>query len=279
MRILGADFVQATSRQVRLAVPGHHLPGTAWRVLTLLLAGLTVGLLAPAADAANAGLQMSIASPASAGGLAVGDDVTFFITAKNNGPAAIPAGIASIIAWVPARSTFVRFTTPSGWNCSSNTGLSLPPVGSTGGIMTCVDANAFNAGSRGVFTLTAHLTSAGNGTTFGQAAEVSGGFVSGIVDLGISTCNVPTVSSITPNSGPATSDGGFTFVTVTGTGFKCTDNITIGGTPMAAWTVASDTTITGIPQNHVPGLAAVVVTTSGGTPSGFNSLYTYLARP
>jgi hypothetical protein len=86
------------------------------------------------------------------------------------------------------------------------------------------------------------------------------------------------VTSITPNAGPTygTSRGGITFATIRGTGFTGATDVSVGGTPMAAWQVVDDNTISGVPQAHAAGAAWVEVTTPNGT-NGFNSLYTYQA--
>lgn len=71
----------------------------------------------------------------------------------------------------------------------------------------------------------------------------------------------PTIASVTPPQGPQT---GGTLVTITGTGFTGTTDVTFGGTPAASFTVVNDTTITATTPAHLPGAAGVVVTAPGG---------------
>ena len=85
----------------------------------------------------------------------------------------------------------------------------------------------------------------------------------------------PTVTAISPASGPAT---GGTGVTITGTGFTGAANVTIGGTAATSFTVVSDTSLTATTPAGTAGTASVLVTTPGGTNSA-NTLYTYVAAP
>lgn len=85
----------------------------------------------------------------------------------------------------------------------------------------------------------------------------------------------PTVSSISPSSGPL---GGGVSVTITGNNFTGATGVTIGGTAATSVTVASDTSITCTTPAHSAGTASVLVTTPDGTNSA-NTLYTYLAAP
>ena len=80
----------------------------------------------------------------------------------------------------------------------------------------------------------------------------------------------PTVTAITPNTGPA---AGGTVVTITGAGFTGQTAVTIGGAA-AFVTVESDTSITASTPAGTAGLASVVVTTAGGS-NVANTLYTY----
>jgi Bacterial Ig-like domain (group 3)/Autotransporter beta-domain/IPT/TIG domain len=85
----------------------------------------------------------------------------------------------------------------------------------------------------------------------------------------------PTVSAISPSSGPT---AGGTSVTITGTGFTGATGVTIGGTAATSVTVVSSTSITAVTPVHSVGTASVLVTTTGGTNSA-NTLFTYVAGP
>ena len=91
---------------------------------------------------------------------------------------------------------------------------------------------------------------------------------------------VPTVTSLSPSTGPVT---GGTTVTVTGTGFLSNATVTVGGTavPGANVTVNSATSITIVtPATVTTGVANVQVTTTGGgvsSTAGTGDDFTYTA--
>lgn len=76
---------------------------------------------------------------------------------------------------------------------------------------------------------------------------------------------VPTVTSISPNSGPI---AGETPVTITGTNFVVGATVHIGTTPVWYPTVVSDTSITATTPPHTAGAFGVVVTNPGVVPPG-----------
>ena len=84
----------------------------------------------------------------------------------------------------------------------------------------------------------------------------------------------PTVTSITPTSGPTT---GGTSVTITGTGFTSGATVMFGTVAATAVTVNSATSITAISPAESPGTVNVTVTTTGGTSSiSSTDQFTYL---
>jgi hypothetical protein len=83
----------------------------------------------------------------------------------------------------------------------------------------------------------------------------------------------PTVTSVTPNSGPT---AGGNSVTITGTGFTGATSVTFGGTAAITFTVVNDTTITATVPAGTAGSASVVVTTPNGS-NAANTLYTHVA--
>ncbi len=83
----------------------------------------------------------------------------------------------------------------------------------------------------------------------------------------------PTVATIVPGSGP---ESGGNTVTLTGTNFTGATAVNFGLTPAASFTVVSDTEITAVAPART-GVAAVTVTTIGGTSDGV--LYTYIPAP
>ena len=85
----------------------------------------------------------------------------------------------------------------------------------------------------------------------------------------------PTVTAISPNSG---STAGGTPVTITGTNFINTTNVTIGGVAATSIVEVSETSITAITPAGSAGTASVVVTARGGLNTA-NTLYTYVVTP
>lgn len=75
------------------------------------------------------------------------------------------------------------------------------------------------------------------------------------------TSPAPTVTSLSPNNGPA---AGGTSVTITGTDLTGATAVTIGGVAATNVTVVNATTITATTPAHASGAASVVVTTPGG---------------
>jgi hypothetical protein len=73
---------------------------------------------------------------------------------------------------------------------------------------------------------------------------------------------VPTVSSLSPTSGPT---AGGTVVTVTGTGFLGALSATFGGAPGTSLTINSATQLTVTTPAHLAGAVDVVVNTAGGS--------------
>jgi hypothetical protein len=104
-----------------------------------------------------------------------------------------------------------------------------------------------------------------------------------VLTLGQSVCGAtgpdinaaPTVSGISPNSGPT---AGGTTVTITGTGFNCVTGVTFGTTAAAGYTVNSPTSITATSPPGAVGTVDVTVKNCNGTsPTGTFDEFTYVA--
>ena len=83
----------------------------------------------------------------------------------------------------------------------------------------------------------------------------------------------PTVTSVSPNSGPT---AGGTSVTITGTNFNGATAVTFGGTAATGITVESATSITATTPVGAVGAVDVAVTTPGGTGTGTGA-FSYVA--
>jgi uncharacterized protein YhjY with autotransporter beta-barrel domain len=87
--------------------------------------------------------------------------------------------------------------------------------------------------------------------------------------------SAPTVTAISPTSGPA---AGGTSVTITGTNFTGATSVTVGGAAASGITVVNPTTITAVTPAGTAGARDVIVTTPGGSGTG-SGLFTYIAAP
>ena len=112
-------------------------------------------------------------------------------------------------------------------------------------------------------------------TYLGVGYEFVGNASTSIATYSITTIPAPTVTAISPNSGPT---AGGTSVTITGTHFTGPISVTIGGALATTFTLVSATSITATTPSGTAGTASVLVTTPGGTNSA-NTLYTYVAAP
>jgi hypothetical protein len=81
---------------------------------------------------------------------------------------------------------------------------------------------------------------------------------------------VPTLTGVTPNSGPPS---GGTVVVLTGTGLTGATAVSFGGTPATLFTVNSDTQLTVLTPAHAAGTVPVTVTTAGGTSNSVSFTY------
>lgn len=98
----------------------------------------------------------------------------------------------------------------------------------------------------------------------------------GAVEYPVVSTPAPTVTSISPSSGPST--GVTVSVTITGTGFTGATSVTFAGVNAVDVTVVNDTTITATSPAGTAGSSSVLVTTPGGT-NAANTLFTYIGPP
>ena len=86
----------------------------------------------------------------------------------------------------------------------------------------------------------------------------------------------PTVTNISPTSGPTT---GGTAVTITGTGFQSGASVTLGGAAATNVVVVSATQITATTPAHAAGAVNVVVANSDGQSGALANAFTYTQPP
>ena len=107
--------------------------------------------------------DLSVTKTDSPDPVVAGTNLTWTITATNNGPD--PAASAALSDTLPAGTTFVSLSSPGGWSCTT------PAVGATG---TVACSNASFAVGSAVFTLTAAVDpGVAGGATISNTATVS----------------------------------------------------------------------------------------------------------
>ncbi|MGX5773722.1 IPT/TIG domain-containing protein [Methylorubrum zatmanii] len=165
-----------------------------------------------------------------------------------------------------------------------DTGTAAPPT------VTGLSPNTGTAAGGGVVTVTGTNFTGATAVKFGSAsasftivsatsiqATVPAGTV-GTVDVIVTTpggtsatgaadqftytAAAPTLSGLSPASGPA---AGGTAVTLTGTDLTGATAVSFGGAPATSFSVGSSTAISAVAPAHAPGPVSIAVTTPGGT--------------
>ena len=90
------------------------------------------------------------------------------------------------------------------------------------------------------------------------------------------TGDPPVISSVTPSSGP---EGGFTDVTISGTGFTGTTSVTFGGQAAMSFTVDSNSQISATTPAGTNGNSVDVVVTDNDGSDTLTNGFTYTANP
>jgi hypothetical protein len=96
------------------------------------------------------------------------------------------------------------------------------------------------------------------------------------LDLGASTSDPPVLTGVAPTSGPA---GGFTLVTLTGTGLSGASSVTFDGVPALNFQQVSGTTITATTPGGAVGTKADVTVTDAEGSSTKVDAFTWTANP
>jgi len=200
-----------------------------------------------------------------------------------------------VTAVAPVRATpgsvVLELTTAAGTISSSYTYLAAPTItsvspssGSTSGGLSVLITGTNFSGVTGVtfggtkaqsYTvnsetqITAVTPVRSEGTALVQVTT-GGGVATSPVSF---TYSGPTLTSLSPTSGPTTGD---TLVTISGTNLLGTTAVTFGGTNAKSFTVVNSTTITAVTPSKSAGQVTVNVVTPGATLAGS---YTYLGAP
>jgi uncharacterized protein YjiK/methionine-rich copper-binding protein CopC len=204
--------------------------------------------------------------------------------------ATTPTGIAGAVNVVVTNPDGQSATLTSGYTYVAAPAVtSVSPTSGTtaGGTSVTIAGSGFAAGATVTFGGTA-----ATGVTVVSATQITAttpahaagavnvvvtnsGGLSGTLTNGYTYVAPPTVTSVSPNSGPA---AGGTSVTITGTNFAAGATVTFGGTAATGVTVVSATQITATTPARAAGVVNVVVTVSGVSGTLANG-YTYIAAP
>src|SRR5579862_3345255 len=169
----------------------------------------------------------------------------------------------------------VSSISPASGSISGGTGVTITGTGFLSGATVSIGGTAtgVNVVSSTSITATTAAHSAGSVNVVVTNSDSQ----TGTLTNGYRYTNPPpSVTSISPASGPAT---GGTSVTITGTGFLSGATVSIGGTAATGVTVVSGTSIAATTPAHAAGTATVVVTNSDGQNSSLKNGYTYAANP
>ncbi len=224
------------------------------------------GAAAATAFTVNSATQITATAPAGAAGTV---DVT--VTTAGGTSATSAAD----------QYTYVAVPTVTSISPNSGPGTGGTAVTITGTNLTGTTAVNFGAAAATGFTvnsatqITATAPAGATGTVDVTVTSAGGTSAISAADR-YSYAPAPTVTSITPNAGPAT---GGTMVTLIGTNFGGASAVTFGGTAATAFTVLSATTLTATAPAG-SGTVDVRVTTVGGTSAtSAADQYTYLPVP
>ncbi len=132
--------------------------------------------------------DLSVTDSGSPNPVAAGGNITYLQVVTNSGPSA--ADNATLVAPIPANTTFVSIGAPAGWSCIT------PGPGATGNVV-CSDVN-MAALTAGTFTLVVKVN---GGTTNGTVIADSGSVSSSVADRN-SVNNSATVNTLVGTTGP-----------------------------------------------------------------------------
>ncbi|MBB4893858.1 hypothetical protein FHS39_002892 [Streptomyces olivoverticillatus] len=181
-----------------------------------------------------------------------------------------PGGTGAIGTFYYLPPPSIRLATPSAGPIAGGNTVTLTGIGlyTTSMVRFGTQAVVFAVVSDGQLTVTVPATASAGPVAV--TVTTRGGVAIGVT---YTYLNPPSVTGVTPASGPA--DGG-NLVVITGTALSHTTSVSIGGTPVISYRIASDTEIDAVVPTGTPGPADVSVTTLGGTTTATGA-YTYLA--
>ncbi len=265
---------------------------------TTLPAAPTVTSVTPNSGTTSGGTSVTIAGTNLTGATAVSFGATaastFTVNNANQITVTAPAhaaGTVDVTAITPggtsATNTGDQYTYVAGPTVTSVTPSSGPTAGGTsvtiaGTGFTGATAVSFGGTAASTFTvdnasqITATAPAHAAGTVDVTVTTPAGTSPTGAADQ-YTYVAAPTVTSITPSSGPTV---GGTSVTIAGTNLTGASAVSFGGTAATTFTVDNANQITATAPAHAAGAVDVTVTTAGGTSAtNLGDAFTYVAAP
>jgi formylglycine-generating enzyme required for sulfatase activity len=242
-----------TTGGTTITITGTELTGTELTGATSVTVG---GVAATGVTVVNATTVTAVAPPGALGSVAVA--------------VATPGGTANLANAftyvVPA--PMISSVSPTSGPTAGGTAITITGTNLTGATSVTIGGSAATGVSVVNSTTVTAVTPAGTAgaktvavTTPGGTATLPNGFTFVVP--------APTISSVSPTSGPT---AGGTTITITGTNLTGTTSVTIGGSAATGVTVVNSTTVTAVTPAGTAGAKTVAVTTPGGTatlPNGF----------
>ncbi len=243
---------------------GSTLGGTAVTITgTNFAAGTTVAFGGAAATnvvVVNGTTITATTPPGSAGGVTV----TVTVSGQSG---SLASGFTYVV--IPTVSS----VSPNGGSTAGGTAVTITGTNfAAGATVTFGGTAATNVAVVNSTTITATTPAASPGAVTvtvmvnGQSGSLANGFTYAVP---------PTVTSVSPNTGPA---AGGTTVTITGTNFVAGATVTFGGTAATNVVVASATQITATTPAGSAGAVAVTVTNPGAQSGSLANAYTYVVE-
>jgi hypothetical protein len=209
-------------------------------------------------------------APVFTANLTVGSYSVSIAAASTSGPP--PSGSYALTNTPSTSSPAVTIISPGSGTAAGGTTVTITGTGFTG-------ATAVNFGaSPATFTVNSNTSitaTSPNGTGVVDVTVTTPGGTSQAVigDHFTYMSSIPVVTSIAPTSGPPT---GGTTVTITGTGFTGTTEVSFGPIAATSFSVVSDTKIVAVSPAQAASARYVFVTTPGGkSAAGTSPKFTY----
>jgi hypothetical protein len=222
----------------------------------------------PATFTVNSDTSISATAPSQAAGTV---DVTVTTTAGTS-----PSTSADQFTYTAAAAPSVTGVSPNTGDSGGGTAVTVTGSGFTGATAVSFGGVAASFTVNSDTSLSATAPAQAAGTVDVTVTTPSGTSATGSADqFTYTAAPAPTVSGITPSSGPTT---GGTLVTITGVGFTGASAVSFGGVPAAGFTVDSDTLIVATAPAEAAGTVHVTVTTpSGSSATSAADRFTYSA--